>query len=137
MRIISYWFPVIIWMGTIFFLSSRISIQVVHEEAVNFIFFKMLHVIEYSILFVLLVRALRFTYTFANLFQMYMTALMLTVLYAVTDEIHQVYVPSREGRIRDVIIDALGAGGAWIYLQLLSQKIPKKLRVWGKNLGIN
>lgn len=31
------------------------------------------------------------------------------ILYAVTDELHQLYVPGRAGRISDVVIDGIGA----------------------------
>jgi VanZ family protein len=40
------------------------------------------------------------------------TALLWTFLYAVTDEIHQMYVPTREGSLRDVAIDTFGAAVA-------------------------
>ncbi len=36
-------------------------------------------------------------------------ALLMAVLFAATDEAHQSMVPSREGRISDVFIDAAGA----------------------------
>lgn len=35
-------------------------------------------------------------------------AFLIGVLYAVTDEIHQLFVPGRAGQIRDVLIDACG-----------------------------
>jgi len=38
-----------------------------------------------------------------------LTAFGLTVLYALTDEYHQTFVPTREGTFRDVFIDATGA----------------------------
>lgn len=132
MKFIRYWIPVIAWMAVIFFLSGRSSVQVAQEPYINFIFFKTLHVIEYSILFALSVRALRKSYMFSSHTYVYLTAFIVTVLYAVSDEVHQLYVPSREGRLRDVIIDAVGAGGAWIYLKLLLPKAPKKLRSWAK-----
>lgn len=37
------------------------------------------------------------------------TALLLTVLYACTDEFHQLFVPGRAGRVTDVLIDSTGA----------------------------
>lgn len=37
------------------------------------------------------------------------TAFVLTVLYACTDEFHQLFVPGRAGRVTDVLIDSLGA----------------------------
>ena len=36
-------------------------------------------------------------------------ALMLAVLFSITDEWHQSFVPSREGSARDVLIDSAGA----------------------------
>lgn len=36
-------------------------------------------------------------------------ALMVTVLYACTDEFHQLFVPGRAGMVTDVIIDSIGA----------------------------
>jgi len=37
------------------------------------------------------------------------SALGLTLLYALTDEFHQSFVPTREGRLTDVLIDTAGA----------------------------
>src|SRR3990170_4609120 len=59
MRFVRYWLPMIGWMAVIFFLSGRSSVQVADEPLLNFIFFKTLHVIEYSILYILTLRALR------------------------------------------------------------------------------
>lgn len=126
MRFIRYWFPVIGWMAVIFFLSGRESVRVADEYILNFLFFKTLHVIEYSILFVLYFRALKNA----------AAAFFLTLMYATTDEIHQLFVPTREGRLRDVIIDAIGAGIAWILIKRLLPKAPKKLRAWAKNWEI-
>lgn len=38
-----------------------------------------------------------------------MLAFGITVCYAMTDEIHQLFVPGRAGRVSDVCIDSLGA----------------------------
>ncbi|MCP4425990.1 MAG: VanZ family protein, partial [Chloroflexi bacterium] len=38
----------------------------------------------------------------------YLYAFIITVLYAVSDEFHQTFVPGRGGRLPDVLIDALG-----------------------------
>jgi VanZ family protein len=40
------------------------------------------------------------------------SAFLLTVLYAGTDELHQCFVPTRDGQITDVLIDACGAFAA-------------------------
>ena len=34
----------------------------------------------------------------------------IAVLYGVTDEVHQAFVPNRTGRIDDLVVDAIGAG---------------------------
>lgn len=127
MRFVRYWLPVVGWMGVIFFLSGRESTQVSDAQLINFLFFKTLHVIEYAILFVLYLRAIG-----GNNFA---AAFLLTLLYAVTDELHQLFVPTREGRLRDVIIDAIGAMTAWIFIRQLLPRAPKKLRAWARNWG--
>lgn len=126
MKFVRYWLPVVVWMTVIFFLSARESVQVADEPLINFLFFKTLHVIEYAILFVLYYRALKNK----------TAALLLTLLYAATDEIHQLFVPTREGRLRDVIIDAIGAGMSWILITHLLPQAPKKLRALAKSLEI-
>ncbi len=121
-----YWAPVVAWMAIIFFLSGRQSVMVSTEYLLNFLFFKTLHLIEYAALFVLLVRA---TGSYPNAF-------IVTVLYAISDEIHQQFVPTREGKVRDVIIDAAGAGLIWYYLVKLLPKAPEKLKTWARRWDI-
>lgn len=36
-------------------------------------------------------------------------ALVVCVLYAISDEIHQLYIPGRAGQVTDVLIDSIGA----------------------------
>lgn len=55
------------------------------------------------------------------------TAFLLTVLYACTDEFHQIFVPGRAGLIRDVLIDSIGPTvimGSYVLVRLL--KMGKK-----------
>lgn len=134
MKMIRLWGPVVIWMVIIFFLSTRQEIQISDERAVNFSFFKTLHVIEYAILYLLSYRAVKNTLEKSNGVIPYAIAMGITLLYAASDEFHQTFVPTREGKVRDVIIDALGALTAWILLQLLLPRAPKILRVWAKRL---
>ena len=39
----------------------------------------------------------------------YVIALVFSVMYAATDEIHQMFVPGREGKLSDIFIDGSGA----------------------------
>lgn len=54
-----------------------------------------------------------------------------TVLYATTDEFHQTFVPSREGCLRDVIIDSTGAVIGLLLLRL----VGRRLKLWTKSGG--
>ncbi len=133
MNLLRVWLPSISWMFLIFLFSSRERVQVSQEEVVNFLFFKTLHVIEYALLFLLNVRALHLSFPTERLKQVMITAATLTVAYAITDEIHQFYVPTRDGKLTDVIIDGIGVTLAWIFLTKLLPKAPKKLQAWVKS----
>lgn len=105
--------PAISWMVLIFFFSSRPGTSVADSQVLNFIFFKSLHLIEYGILFILIYRV-----TEKNV----KLSLVLTIIYAISDEIHQLFVPTREGRLRDVFIDSLGAFLAVLIVRRKSHK---------------
>src|SRR3989344_7437410 len=136
MKFFRFWGPAILWMAIIFLASTRESVQVSDEFTINFLFFKTLHVIEYAILFALYYRALKNTSHRKNSINAFGAAFLLTILYAVSDEFHQTLVPTREGKLRDVIIDALGATLSWITIAKLLPKAPKKLRSLAKSLQI-
>lgn len=50
---------------------------------------------------------------------------LIGVLYAVTDEIHQLFVPGRAGQIRDVVIDACGVFAGVIITNTLLRRSEK------------
>lgn len=126
MKYVRFWGPPVLWMITIFLLSERQRVSVSETYTLNFLFFKTLHLIEYGSLFVMLYRALRNT-THTTERNAVISAAMLAVFYGVLDEFHQTFVPTREGKLRDVIIDGLGVGIAWIFLFKLVPKMPKRL----------
>jgi VanZ family protein len=108
-KFIYYTLPVIVWMIVIFLLSSRQKVGVSEEEAVNFLFFKTLHVIEYALLFALTFRAiLQGSQNEKKSKKVLKYALVVSILYAISDEIHQTFVPTRQGAVRDVFIDLFG-----------------------------
>lgn len=59
-----------------------------------------------------------------------LSALTISLLYAISDEIHQLFVPGRAGQIRDVLIDFFGSLTgiifALIFIKILSKIILKK-----------
>ena len=71
---------------------------------------KMAHLTEFAILALLLQRALAHPFGQVRRSDGSATAwaLVFTVLYAASDEFHQVFVPSRQASVIDVMIDSLG-----------------------------
>lgn len=54
-------------------------------------------------------------------------ALAICISYAISDEVHQLYVPGRSGEVRDVIIDTAGASlGILSYVAI--RKVIKQLK---------
>lgn len=60
-------------------------------------------------------------------------SIFMTIIYAVFDELHQVFTPLRSSSLFDVYVDSLGAIISGIILWKLLPILPKKL----KNLLIN
>ena len=46
-------------------------------------------------------------------------AFALSVIYSITDEVHQLFVPERAGRIFDVFVDSSGAAAGILFFTLL------------------
>lgn len=103
-------------MAIIFILSSRQRIAVSEEYVLNFAVFKTLHMIEYAVLYVLLFRAF-LAGRKTNKTWALRIAFIVAVLYAVSDEIHQTFVPTRGGMPRDVLIDTAGITLMFFYVK--------------------
>jgi VanZ family protein len=91
------WAPVVAWAGLIFGLSS-VSDLGTGLGTWDLVLRKIAHAAEFAVLGFLLHRALRRD----------RLALALGIAYAVSDELHQHFVPGRQGSPTDVLIDAVG-----------------------------
>ncbi len=116
-------FPAIAWLTAIFIQSSMSSIV---TPNLGFDFQdKLFHAIEYAILGYLLRRALIFQ---GNQF-IHEHAGWLTILfggaYAISDEIHQSFVPGRMADMNDVIADVIG-----IFLVLIIYFLGRQIKRW-------
>ena len=89
-------------MGLIFGLSSVPDLRVAPEPAVDFVLRKLAHAAVYAILAVLLRLPL------AGSPRGDVTALVATIAYAASDELHQAFVPGRGPSVVDVGIDSVG-----------------------------
>ncbi|MBN1995718.1 MAG: VanZ family protein [Anaerolineae bacterium] len=99
--------PLIFWMAIIFLLSAQPVLLEFQNEASEKIFNKLAHVLVYAVLAWLWWRALsaKRQTTWPVLF----TALALAILYGISDEYHQSFVPGRHARVSDVLFDTSGA----------------------------
>ena len=116
-----YWLPPVLWMGLIFILSAQPTLPHHPDTLLDSILKKASHVMEYGLLAFLLWRALsrgQGTLSWSAL----VTAFVVSVLYAVSDEYHQTFVPGRNGTPVDVGIDAVGALVALLVVGSLGKK---------------
>jgi VanZ family protein len=97
------WAPVIVYMGAIFFVSSLSDPPVPGGTD------KPLHWLAYLGLAVLVVRAIAGGLPRRISFGIGLAAMLITVAYGATDEVHQVFVPGRTGDVYDLMADTAGA----------------------------
>lgn len=137
--------PVVVWMSFIFFAStdlgsaahtSRFLVPFLHWlnpeisaraiASVQFFIRKAAHLSEYALLAILLLRALRSQRPF-GFWKPAAVVLFVAALYAVTDEFHQSFIPTRTPSVRDVMIDTTGAlvGLAIYRLAMIRSQTPQ------------
>lgn len=108
------YFPSIAWAGLIFALSSLSTLPGFSFSPLEFVFKKAAHMTVYAVLFALLYRARIHTNPQIERRRAWIFPLLICLLYAVSDEIHQSFVPGRYGTLRDVGFDMLGSGLAFL-----------------------
>lgn len=88
---------------------------------------KSAHFFEYFVLAIFLILVFK-NYFEVNL-KLVMVVCMLGLLYSITDEIHQLFVPGRTGRVVDVLVDFLGVilGSFSYYIICYKDKKVEKL----------
>ncbi len=106
------WLAVVLWMGGMFALSAIPSLASPLTPSYDFVLRKLAHLVEYTVLTILVFRAFRLHVDHNTL--AFLLAALVACGYAVSDEWHQTVVPGREGSFRDVGIDALGVAGAYL-----------------------
>ena len=126
-RLLSRYLPLVAWLVFISFASSdsfsaentsRIIGPLVlwlfpntspeRLAVIHFVVRKIAHFTEYAILAFLAARAFRTSLKPALANRWFLAALVLVVIYALFDEYHQSYVPSRTASIYDSLIDTSG-----------------------------
>ena len=94
--------PPIALMGLIFFFSAQENLAT-DLGTIDLVGRKLVHMLEYGLLFALWWRALGHR----------PAAAAIAFLYAISDEYHQTFVDGRHGSPVDVLIDSTGIALAW------------------------
>lgn len=115
MKYLRFWFPVFIYSGIIFYASSVPSVKtpgIAHFD-------KLLHICEYLPFGFLLTRALRLSFESVSIRVLCGFSVFLGVLYALSDEYHQLFVVGRDASLYDILADSLGIVlGCWVFCQI-------------------
>jgi VanZ family protein len=107
-RIIRHWLVLYLYMVAIF-IGSSISDES-FPQVLGWTFMdKVAHFVEYFFLGILCIRALRISNTRYPPIAVFVTALFFCAIYALSDEIHQHFVPGRTLEMGDVLSDILGS----------------------------
>jgi len=105
LKVFSYFVPVVLWMGVIFYFSSipgnNIPTIFPHADIVA-------HLVVFAILGFLFSRAVRKNFPI-SLTKVVVFTLILGILYGCLDEFHQSFVPNRNPSCFDVLTDAIGS----------------------------
>lgn len=128
----------LLWMFLIFIMSSFDAtdssnqsnfivniitniFKIENIEVLSFIIRKLAHFTEYLILGFLTINMLNKN----DISKKYLISIIICIIYATSDEIHQIFVPGRACQIRDVLIDSIGSiTGVYLY-KLINTKILK------------
>jgi len=128
--------PLVLW-ATLIFVGSTSVLSASHTSAllrvflwvfpqaseaslgtIHFLLRKGGHFTEYAILALLAARALRSSTRELLRTRWFSLSLLLVVVYALSDEFHQSFVPSRTASIYDIMIDTFGGLTALAFLTI-------------------
>ena len=98
------WAPVVVYMAAIFYMSAQSD-----PPAPGGVPDYVLHAIEYFGLSVVVFRAVAGGLGRAVTATSLTSTLLITLAYAISDEVHQLFVPYRTADVRDVLADVAGA----------------------------
>jgi len=136
LKVFTNWLPPFIWMTLIYtFSTSTFSeentasliipiLKALFPQAppktlseIHFFIRKMSHFIEFGVLSLLWVRTLKRTWE-GRPYPFILIALLISIIYAILDEVHQSFVSVRSPSYLDVLIDSGGATSSLSFLKM-------------------
>lgn len=110
--------PLFLMSAFIYIQSSKQAVAVSYIGWFNYFLHKLAHLLVYSLLFLFSCRA----------FQDKKLAFIYVILFAMSDEYHQSFVPTRNSSLVDIGIDIFAAGGIFYLSEKYQKKIPQVIR---------
>jgi VanZ family protein len=104
-KFLIYWLVVLIWMGIIFYFSSLPGKDIPALFPGQDIVF---HGMIYAALAYLFIRALKNTCPKLSMRKLIFFTMVSGIIYGLSDEFHQSFVPGRNASFFDLFIDTLG-----------------------------
>ncbi len=133
-KFLNLWLPVVLWAGLIFKFSSGSVPSASQIYWQDFAVKKAGHVLLFGIFAVLVYRGL--TGQRLNRKKAAIWAVFMAFFYGATDEYHQMFTQGREARIRDILIDGVGAAFVIYIIYRFFPKLPKKFQSFLLEFGI-
>lgn len=110
--------PSILWGGLIFIMSDQEQLPGFSISLLDFLFKKLAHMFVYAVFYYLLFHAYLSTQQTQQLTKKYyLTPLLIALIYAISDEVHQSFVAGRYANTRDIAYDFLGMMSILLYQQ--------------------
>ena len=124
------WLPMLAMMALIFVLSSQSGLKVSEDPAVDKPFRVTGHLLAYALLAA--ATLVGSSWGRRPVWRDAALALAVSLLYGLSDELHQSFVPDRTGRLDDVVTDMLGAivgtSVAWLGLLIAARRREDRSR---------
>ncbi len=138
LKILKNWLPVLLWATVIFFFSSNpdpyrylpeswrsaVPLPSLTNSSAAELLGQLMHFLEYAVLSFLVRRALHASgrgyralhHTLPASQKINLLTIIFTMVFALSDETHQLFVPSRTFQLIDLFIDLLGSlFGVFLY----------------------
>jgi VanZ family protein len=111
--LINAYLPPILWAALIFFLSAQSYLPSFDDYFFDFLFKKGSHVFVYGILYVLVYRGVNLEKKSLKE-KNWLGPFVICFIYALIDELHQMFTPGRIPAYRDIGYDLLGTSIAFL-----------------------
>jgi hypothetical protein len=134
LKFLDLWVPPVLWAALIFKFSSGavpITSPIYWQD---FTIKKIGHMLLFGVLAVLVYRGLIGQGVPRKKAAIW--AVAISLVYGMTDELHQIFTQGREARVRDVVVDGIGSSLSIYIFYRFVPHLPKKFQLFLLKFGI-